>query len=95
MKMKNLLRTLFFGLALTMTASGVVGQKTETFDNSALTASYLDGSFTGDEGFTWSYGHSRNEDTFPITGKGIMLRRASDSYLEAVIPNGVGNFSFQ
>ena len=93
--MKNLLRTLFFGLALTMTASGVVGQKTETFDNSALTASYLDGSFTGDEGFTWSYGHSRNEDTFPITGKGIMLRRASDSYLEAVIPNGVGNFSFQ
>lgn len=67
---------------------------TEDFTNSALTASYLDGSFVGNYGLTWTYGHSRNEDTFGINGKGIMLRRASDSYLQVTLTNGVGSFSF-
>jgi hypothetical protein len=67
----------------------------ESFNNSSATASYLDGSFIGDNGFTWTFGHSRDESTFPITGKGLMLRRASDSYLEAVIPGGIGTFSFE
>jgi hypothetical protein len=77
--------------------NGVSAQGTEDFENqTALTASYLDGSFTNaTSGVTWTYGHSRNEDTFPIDNKGIMLRRASDSYLEATFADGVGTFSFQ
>jgi len=71
------------------------GQGSESFTNSTATATYLDGNFIGDSGFTWTFGHSRNEGDYPITGNGLMLRRASDSYLTAVIPGGVGSFSFQ
>ncbi|TVQ88248.1 MAG: hypothetical protein EA393_09155, partial [Bacteroidetes bacterium] len=95
--MKNLVHfriiALFTGLVVL--AFNGIGQGSESFDNSNATATYLDGSFIGDNGFTWTYGHSRNEGDFPIDGKGLMLRRASDSYLEAIIPGGVGNFSFQ
>jgi hypothetical protein len=70
------------------------GQGTESFENSNATASYLNGSFIGDNGFVWNYGHSRNEGDYPINGKGLLLRRASDSYLEAVLPGGIGDFSF-
>lgn len=71
----------------------------ETFDASEATTSYADGSFTGVEGVVWYYGHSRNEglktsDDYHIDGKGIMLRRASDSYLEATFTNGIGSFIF-
>lgn len=69
-------------------------QGTESFDNSTATAGYSDGSFVGDEGFTWSYVHSRNEGDFPIDGNGLMLRRADEpSSLSATIPGGIGNFS--
>src|SRR5690606_32461485 len=57
----------------------------EDFSNSELTNTYADGNFVGNNGITWTYGHSRNVDTFGIHGEGIMLRRASDSYLEATI----------
>lgn len=70
-------------------------QTTETFNKASLTASYADGSFIGESSITWTYGHSRDEGDFPIEGKGIMLRRASDSYLEAIFPNGLQGFSFQ
>ncbi|WP_445455911.1 T9SS type A sorting domain-containing protein [Flavobacterium sp. HNIBRBA15423] len=70
-------------------------QGSEDFTNSTATATYADGNFTGNDGFTWSYGHSRNEETYGIDGNGLMLRRASDSYLQATIPGGVGNLSFQ
>lgn len=91
--MKNLY-TLCVGL-LTLLCTGFINaQGSESFDDSGLTGTYSDGSFTGDEGFTWTYGHSRDESSYPITGNGIMLRRASDSYLEATIPGGIGDFSF-
>lgn len=67
----------------------------ENFDNASLTASYLDGSFLGNDGVSWVYGHSRNEGDYPIDGNGIMLRRASDSYLEATLSGGIGAFSFE
>jgi predicted aspartyl protease len=68
----------------------------ETFDNSNATTAYTDGSFIGDNGFVWNYFHSRDEDTFPIDGKGLMLRRASESKLEsAPISGGIGSFSVQ
>ena len=88
-------RVAFTALGLLGMAALGFAQGSESFDNAALTSSYLDGSFTGDEGFTWTYGHSRNVDVYPITGNGIMLRRASDGFLEATIPGGVGTFSFE
>lgn len=72
------------------------GQGTEDFTSSNLTASYADNNFTNaTTGVTWTYTHSRNEGDFPIDGKGLMLRRASDSSLSGTISNGVGSFTFQ
>ena len=82
-------------LLFTLFSLAIYAQGSEDFANSTATASYTDGSFVGNDGFTWSYGHSRNEETYGIDGNGLMLRRASDSYLQATIPGGVGNFSFQ
>ncbi len=81
---------------------GIVGAEaaltyvTENFEaQKTLTASYADGSFDGADGITFSFGHSRNEDTFGIVGKGIMLRRASDSYLEFTLQPGLAGLKFQ
>lgn len=72
----------------------VEAQGLETFDSASLTGSYVNGSFVGSGGITWSYVHSRDEGTFPIAEKGIMLRRADEpSSLSATIPGGVGDFS--
>lgn len=70
-----------------------LSQGNEDFTLSNTTATYADGSFVGNGSVTWNYGHSRNQDIYPITGNGLMLRRASDSYLEVTL-TGVGNFSF-
>ena len=70
------------------------GQGSEDFTNSTATATYADGSFVGTSGLTFTFGHSRDQDTYGISGTGLMLRRASDSYLSVTIPSGVGNFSF-
>ncbi|MDD3741340.1 MAG: hypothetical protein PHH30_08870, partial [Bacteroidales bacterium] len=67
----------------------------ETFENSEITAgvSYTDGSFVGDEGFTWNYYQCRDTGAYPINEKGIMLRRASVSYIEsATISGGIASF---
>ena len=70
-------------------------QGSQNFENqTALTTSYADGSFEENE-ITWTYGHSRDQENYPIDNKGLMLRRASDSYLQTTIPNGIGTFSFQ
>lgn len=70
-------------------------QGSENFENANLPGSYSDGTFVGDSGLTFTYGHSRNEGDFPIEDEGLMLRRASDSYLEWTLSNGVGNLSFE
>ncbi len=65
----------------------------ETFENSVIGATYTDGSFVGDEGFTWNYFHSRDTGAYPINGKGLMLRRGSDSKLESTsISGGIASF---
>ncbi|HTO39188.1 MAG TPA: GEVED domain-containing protein [Brumimicrobium sp.] len=64
------------------------------FENTTLPSAYADGTFD-DNGITYTYGHSRDQDTFNITNNGLLLRRASDSYLEWTIPNGIGELSFQ
>ena len=72
---------------------------TEDFESTEIPAGYSDGEFTNN-GITWIYGHSRNEglgtgDDYSIEGKGLMLRRASDSYLETTLTSGVGEFTFE
>ncbi|HOZ30960.1 MAG TPA: hypothetical protein PLL66_08585, partial [Bacteroidales bacterium] len=67
----------------------------ETFENSEITAgvNYTDGSFVGDEGFTWNYYQCRDTGAYPINDKGLMLRRASVSYIEsATISGGIASF---
>jgi hypothetical protein len=67
----------------------------ENFSSSSLTASYANGSFVGNDGVTWTYVQSRNEDTYGIDGKGIMLRRASDNskVYSSSVSTGIGSFS--
>lgn len=65
----------------------------EDFETTDIANAYSDGSFTNN-GITWTYAHSRNEGDYPIDSKGIMLRNAKDSYLEATISGGIGTFSF-
>lgn len=79
-------------MAATMSAQG-----SETFETqTALTGTYSNGTFSGEtSGVTVNYQHSRDESDYAINGKGIMLRRADEpSYVEFVIPNGVGTFKF-
>lgn len=61
--------------------------------DTGLTGTYSDGSFIEDN-IIWIYGYSRDQDEYPIDNKGLMLHNAKDSYLEATIPGGIGNFSF-
>lgn len=75
----------------------VNAQGTETFESANIPMNYADGNFTGETaGVMVNYQHSRDEASFSITGKGIMLRRNNEpSFVEFVIPNGVGSFTFQ
>ncbi len=89
-----------FGIAAM--AICVSAQGTETFSSqTVLTSSYADGTFTSETpGVIVNFQHSRDEglgtsDDYAINGKGIMLRRSDEpSYVEFIIPNGVGQFSF-
>lgn len=94
MRKFTFIKSLFLAVAL-LAGNAVWGQTEDFEDQTALTSSYAASSFTNaTTGITWSYTNSRNEDTFGITNKGIMLRYAN-SYLEATFANGVGTFSFQ
>lgn len=94
MRKFTFIKSLF--LAVALLAGNAVWGQTEDFEaQTALTTSYASSNFTNaTTGITWSYTNSRNQDTYGITNKGIMLRYA-DSYLEATFANGVGTFSFQ
>ncbi|RYG93585.1 hypothetical protein EON65_58700, partial [archaeon] len=67
----------------------------ETFSSATISTSYGSGSYTGDNGVTWSYTASRDEETYGITGKGIMLRRSSDNsnITSAAVSGGIGDFT--
>ncbi|HSJ66272.1 MAG TPA: chitobiase/beta-hexosaminidase C-terminal domain-containing protein, partial [Anditalea sp.] len=66
----------------------------EDFDKLNLGTGYTNGSFVGNNEISWSYFASRNEGDFPIEGKGLMLRRASDNsrITSAPVPGGIGSF---
>lgn len=71
------------------------GQGSESFTNCNAVASYTDGSYLGDNGITWTYVESRNEGVYPITDKGLMLRRQSNEskITSSPVPNGIGSFT--
>lgn len=96
---KNKMKKLYTLLFIAFTTAISFAQTTEDFTNSTATASYGEGTFVGNGGITYSFGHSRNAgtgaDDYTINGEGLMLRRPSDSYLEATFPNGLSAFSFQ
>lgn len=71
------------------------GQGIENFTNSNLGTGYTNGSFVGNNSITWNYVESRNEDTYAIDGKGIMLRRLSSNsrVYSSTVSGGIGSFS--
>lgn len=92
------MKKLYSFLAAIAIVATMNAQGAETFETqTALTSSYLDGTFAGETtGVTVNYVHSRDQDTYNISGKGLMLRRSDEpSSVEFVIPNGVGTFAFQ
>ncbi|MES2431293.1 MAG: autotransporter-associated beta strand repeat-containing protein [Bacteroidota bacterium] len=70
----------------------------ETFTNSALTNTYATGSFTGDNGVTWSYVNGRNENNdlngSGINGKALMFSTSTSAKItSSSVSNGIGDFS--
>ena len=93
--MKNLYFLLFTFLITSLSS----GQGTENFDNFTETGqSYSSGTFTGQDGSTWTYVQSRGDQS--ITDKSIMLGRNRSPQAEVYsgsISGGVGtiNFNYQ
>src|SRR5690554_2953432 len=83
-------------LMLLLPSIFVFSQGRMDFEDPSITlpGSYGDGTFTYN-GVEYTYNHSRDQDDYPINGQGLLLRRASDSYFEMEIPDGVGELSFQ
>lgn len=83
----------------TLTISDDDSPKIEDFTNSNANSSYTDNSFVGNNGITWNYVASRdqNGDTngSGINGNALMLRRASDNsrVTSSSISGGIQNFS--
>jgi len=71
----------------------------EDFTNSNAKASYADNNFLGNNGITWTYVASRDENSdgngAGINGKAIMLRKISDGskVTSSTITGGIQNFS--
>ncbi|MFN2261469.1 MAG: T9SS type A sorting domain-containing protein [Psychroflexus sp.] len=74
------------------------GQGLETFDNVDLTGTaYSDGSFTGQDGSTWTFLQSRGDIGVTQENQAIMLgrNRTPDAEVESgTIANGIGTLSF-
>ncbi|MET3730829.1 T9SS type A sorting domain-containing protein [Moheibacter stercoris] len=60
----------------------------------ATGSQYAAGTYTNN-GITWDFHGQSPLPNYAIDGQGILLRRASDSFLETTIPAGVGTFSFE
>ena len=75
------------------------GQGLEDFTNSNATSSYANNSFTGNNGITWTYVKSRDEDgdanNSGINGKALMLQKQSkgSKITSSTISNGIGDLS--
>ncbi len=93
------MKKLYFLLLTVLSVSVGFAQGSETFDNFTETgSSYASGTFTGNDGSTWTYVESRGD--FSITGKSIMLGRNRTPQAEltsGTITGGIGtiNFNYQ
>ena len=88
--------TIFSFILIALFGLTTFAQGHETFDNVEIAGnSYLDGTFQGQDGSTWTYVQSRGDDE--ITGQAIMLgrNRTPDAYVESgTIANGIGTLKF-
>jgi hypothetical protein len=88
-----------YTLALALIGGFAFAQGLETFENHNVPegVNYNDGSYVGDNGITWNYFHVTGEQSYPIDGKGILLRRhnpdPAQSAISATFTGGIGNFS--
>lgn len=83
--------------ALSLIFAGLAwGQGLETFDNMPETGgSYGDGTFTGQDGSTWTYVQCRSD--YDITGNSCMLgrnRTPQSNVYSGMISGGIGTLSF-
>lgn len=67
----------------------------ESFTNSNAGNSYGNGNYTGDNGVTWTYVASRNDDGYQISGEGLMLRQSSSNskVTSSSVSGGIGDFT--
>lgn len=83
-------------LLFTIISTFSFAQGTETFEGFSLEGnSYDNGTFTGQDGSTWTYTQSRGD--YEITGQALMLGRNRTPQAElysGTIPGGVGEISF-
>src|SRR5690606_156183 len=91
----------FLFITFCLFSTGASAQGLETFTNHDLGTSYTNGSFIGDNGVTWTYVASRDENedanNSGIDGKAIMLRRVADNSAISAQSgaNGVGAVSMK
>ena len=96
--MKHKKITIIAFLMIATAVFNLFGQGLETFDNFDYTGtSYVDGSFTGNNGIVWNYVQVTNQRDYPIDGTGMLLRRSGSgsTVISNSIPGGIGNFSVQ
>ena len=92
------MKKLYFLLILSITSFSF-SQGLETFSNSNATSSYANNSFVGDNGVTWTYVASRDENadanSSGISGKALMLRRDTEpsKVTSSAVSGGIGDFS--
>lgn len=88
-----MIATIFLSLGLIAALSSP--DFTEDFSNSALTTTYDDDSYVGNNDITWNYVQSRDEADYAISGSGLMLRSLTDDSVvfSSSLPNGISDFS--
>ncbi len=82
---------LFFSGNERLRAQGI-----ETFDSLRIPGTaYKDSSFMGNQGIRWTYISARTEGSYPINGRGILLRGSAygSKIFSDSIQGGIGNFS--
>ncbi len=93
-----MLKKLVMALSLILAIGFMWGQGSESFENHPLTGTtYVDGSYAGDNGVTWNYIQVAPEQTYPITNKGLILRRlgSNSKVYSSTVSGGIGSFTCQ
>ncbi|MDD4384032.1 MAG: hypothetical protein PHD06_02505, partial [Bacteroidales bacterium] len=94
-KLRHLFTTALVALTLLLWGNVGMGQGLEDFTNSALTASYADGSFVGNAGITWTYVASRDDNgTQGVNAPALMFKGdLTAKVTSSTIPGGIGNLT--